>query len=114
MDLTDAVGGSFRAVIRRFFKLYLKSAMDDTEYVQNIRVVVEAAEDFTSQNRDTLSTSCNLPDGLQALAKDLWMTHTLAQQETTGNPGAVSHEENICGYYDYYYDFIYAHDAYPD
>lgn len=113
MNLIDAVEGSFKAVITRLFKLYCSRAMDDTEYIQGVRAVIQAAEDFLTQQADVLHDRRILIDILYDFARKPWLEMVLAQQQEEQAPPTKSQQENMSGYFEYYYDYIYVREHYP-
>lgn len=102
----DAVEGTVKCIIDRFFAAYAEDRPDDTELIKNIKSVIEAAEFFVKQNGDLLCEPGILANVLYEYAKGKWMAHLVKEGVLQG----ISKED---GYYGYYFDYIFRSGDYP-
>lgn len=114
MNFIDAIEGTAKSTIRNLLRDFVEDRLDDTEYVRNVKAVLNGAEEFVMANREILCDVKVLRRVLYEYAKELWITNLktkLEQESETGEtrPDMVENEE----YFDYYFDYIYAHSLYP-
>lgn len=115
LNCIDAIEGTVREIIIRIFNQYITLGQDDTEYIMNVKAVVEGSEEFALKNSDVISSPHTLKAVLYDFAKMLWLQNLQknppqASEETLVEKESVSDED---GYYEYYYDHIYHHGGYP-
>jgi hypothetical protein len=115
LNCIDAIEGTVKQIILRIFHQYNAFGQDDTEYIMNIKAVVEGSEEFVLKNTDIITSPQTLKAVLYDFAKDLWLQNLQKSQPQTADPAAPDKEEasDQDGYYDYYFDHIYHHGGYP-
>ena len=113
MKCIDAIEGTTKYIISEFHQLYIKEGLDDTEYIRNIKAIINGIDMFIQDNKEIISEAKMLKQVLYSFSKKLWLANV--EKSYTGN--VTSHDENDGsknnGYYDYYFDFIYNHGDYP-
>jgi len=111
MNCIDAVEGTAKNIIDGLFRLFTEYNLDDTEYIRNIKMVMDSTDVFLDNNREIADTSNTLKKILYEHAKDLWLNNLFNKTETDRiNNEQIS--DNI-EYNGYYFDYIYNHGTYP-
>jgi len=111
MNCIDAVEGTAKTIIDGLFRLFTEYNLDDTEYIRNIKMVMDSTDVFLDNNREIADNSHTLKKILYEHAKDLWLNNLFNRTETD----KVNNEQlsdNI-EYNGYYFDYIYNHGTYP-
>lgn len=110
MQCIDAAEGLAKAIIHNFYQVYLDNRLDDTEYICNIKSVIEGTDNFLKKNSELISDPEILKQVLYSYAKKLWLENqyriAASEKEKEGDLGKD-------GYYEYYFDYIYHHGDYP-
>ncbi len=113
MKCIDAIEGTTKYIISEFHQMYIKEGLDDTEYIRNIKTIINGIDMFTQDNKEIISEAKMLKQVLYSFSKELWS----ANLEKTHTENITSHDEDDSsensGYYDYYFDYIYNHGVYP-
>lgn len=111
MDCADAVKDVVKCVLAKLHEVCVESRLDDTEYVRNVRAVLEGADVFFKDHADILDDPQAARASLYEFSKASWMKHLekVRTKETDMKDEAAEHD----GYDDYYYDYIYKHGVYP-
>lgn len=112
MDCINAVEGTAKCVLVKLHRIFVEHALDDTEYIRNVRAVLEAADMFIQDNKEIVCDPEMLRGSLYTFSKTLWSDHLkeIRNREATSE-GEVAPEDDE--YDDYYYDHIYAYGVYP-
>ena len=115
MNCIDAIEGTVKQIIIRIFNQYVTFGQDDSEYILNVKAVVEGAEEFALKNTEIISNPQTLKAVLYDFAKDLWLQNLQKSQPQTADEASAEKEgaSEQDGYYEYYYDHIYHHGGYP-
>lgn len=113
MNLIDAIEGTAKCIIHRFYQVFIEDGLEDTEYVRNVKAVIESVDYFMQKNQEILRDPEILKQVLYSYSKDLW----LKDIEKDKIKKCISITENINLKYDeyneYYYDYIYYHGDFP-
>ena len=113
MKCIDAIECTTKYIISEFYQIYIEEGLDDTEYIRNIKAIINGIDMFIRNNREIISEAKILKKVLYSFSKELW----LANIEKSCNENVTSHDEDDSsennGYYDYYFDYIYNHGVYP-
>ncbi len=107
MNCIDAIEGTAKGIIDRFYDIYLEDHQDDTEFIRDIKSVIEATEQFVKKNQELISDPGMLKKILYDYAKKKWM------ENLERPPESQDTDADGFGYYDYYFDYIFDHGAYP-
>jgi hypothetical protein len=110
MNCIDAVEGTAKSVIDGLFQLFIESNSDDTEYIRNIRAIMDSTGFFLQQNREITGDPETLKKVLYEYARNLWITNLISGQKTVD--GAEQVQEQI-EYHEYCFNHIYNHGTYP-
>ncbi|OQX28405.1 MAG: hypothetical protein BWK80_00245 [Desulfobacteraceae bacterium IS3] len=113
MDSVAAIVGVMKSVLGKLHQLCLENRLDDTEYIRNVKAVLEAAAAFLDGNKGISENPENLKNELYLFARNLWLNslnniHDDAPESWYENSGSEDNE-----YREYYYDYIYKHGVYP-
>ncbi len=111
MNCIDAVEGTAKTVIDGLFRLFIEYNLDDTEYIRNIKAVMDSTDIFLQNNREISDNPRTLKKVLYEHAKDLWLNN-LFSKIGTDNINDDQIPERI-EYNGYYFDYIYNHGSYP-
>lgn len=107
MNCIDAIEGTAKGIIDQFYDGYLEIHMDDSEFIRNIKSVIDATEKFVKKNQELISDPEMLRRILYDYAKERWM------ENIRQHPEARENDPDGIEYYDYYFDYIFAHGGYP-
>lgn len=113
MDCIKAVEGTVKSVLVKLHDIFVEDRLDDTEYIRNVKAVLEAADMFLQANKDISDEPDQLNQSLYKFSKALWLKHLkkIRDRASDSNEDIVSEEDDE--YYDYYYDYIYNNGVYP-
>jgi hypothetical protein len=107
MKCIDAIEGTAKFIIDHLHKTYVEDRLDDTDYIRNIKAVLEATEAFIKHNKELFSEPKMLWQVLYDYAKKIWLANLYQR-------GVVSRDDsNSNGYYHYYFDHIFNQGTYP-
>lgn len=109
MNCIDAVEGTAKTMLARFLDLATECRMDASEYIRNVKMVIDGAALFIKQNPEISDTPDILRDVLYEYAKSQW----LSRMEKTFEPDPVAGEGPDLEYQAYCYDHVYAQGNYP-
>ena len=113
MKCIDAIEGTAKYIISQFHKLFIEEMLDDTEYIRNIKAIIDGIDMFIQDNKEVIIEAKMLKQVLYSFSKELW----LANLKKSYTENITSHDEDDSsennGYYDYYFDYIYNHGVYP-
>ena len=113
MKCIDAIESTTKYIISEFHQIYIEERLDDTEYIRNIKAIIDGIDMFIQDNKEVVSEAKMLKQVLYSFSKELW----LANLKKSYTENITSHDEDNSsetnGYYDYYFDYIYNHGVYP-
>lgn len=109
MNCIEAAEGTAKAVLIKLLDLATEYRMDVSEYVRNVKAVIDAVAVFVKNNPEISDTPDILRDILYDFARGQW----LARVQKTVEPGQTGTEITDIEYQAYCYDYIYAHGNYP-
>ena len=108
MNCIDAIEGTLKQIIDHMFENFISDQMDDTEYIRNIKVVIEAVNSFIIENREIASHPEVIKKILYEYARDKWIDHQhdsqLKCRATGQDTGSPIDFDYFCYYYDHIYD----------
>ncbi|MDM8552148.1 hypothetical protein QUF72_18835, partial [Desulfobacterales bacterium HSG2] len=102
-----------KSVLIKLHQVFAEDRLDDTEYIRNVKAVLEAAEMFLQANNEISSEPHKLNQSLYEFSKALWLEHlekVRSRESDSRDEDTVSEDD---GYDDYYYDYIYNNGVYP-
>jgi hypothetical protein len=111
MNCIDAVEGTTKTIIDGLFRIFIEQNLDDTEYIRNIKSVMDSTDAFLQNNREIADHTHTLKKVLYEHAKDLWLNNVFNKTEIE----QISSEQlsDKIEYNGYYFDYIYNHGTYP-
>lgn len=111
MNCIDAVEGIAKSIINGLFHLFMESKADDTEYIRNIKTVMDSTDLFLQNNREITGDPETLKKVLYEYARALWINNLVSSIKTDD----VSSEQIIekVEYHEYCFNYIYNHGIYP-
>lgn len=114
MKCIDAIEGTIKRIIEAFLQNFLKCRQDDTEYILNVKTIIESTDRFVNENIEIVSDPKVLKEVLYHFAKELWRKEIIEMRLCSKVPECPDRERAIDpDYDDYYYDYIYANGVYP-
>ncbi len=116
MNCIDAIEGVVKKIMIQFHQMFVEDRFDDTEYIRNIKSVIQAVEGYLAENQEVVSDLDTAKKVLYAYAKQLWLDNTSrirTEEPVEATPQAMAAMAENDGYNEYYFDYIYNHDVYP-
>ena len=113
MNCIDAVEGTVKCIITKLHQMFIEDRRDDTEYIRNVKAVMEATDFFIQNNREIVSEPQMLKQVLYVFSKELWLKNVDKINGTDFNSDADDSGYESIRYHNYYYDYIYIHGTYP-
>lgn len=113
MNCIDAVEGSGKTIISRLYAESVAQRLEDTEYIRNVKVVLEAMVAFLAENPEITDSPDLLHAVLLAHARKLWVEGVLS---ATGEISPEEAKYRLSGdseYLTYCFDYIYEKGLYP-
>ena len=109
MNCIEAAEGTAKAVLVRLLELATEYKMDVSEYIRNVKAVIDAVVGFVKNNPEISETPEILRDILYDFAREQWLVRV---QKAAGPDPDESQKADI-EYQTYCYDYIFSHDNYP-
>jgi len=113
MKCIDAIEGTCKSIIHRLYLNYLEEHLDDTEYIGNVRSVLEGLDSFIHGNREAVDDPLVLKNVLYEFARDQWLQGLDDPDRFQEAPCKNADADPEEGYPIYYYDHIYNKGNYP-
>ena len=112
MACSKAVKDILRSVLAKLHEVFVEDRLDDTEYIRNVRAVLEGAEMFLQDSGGLVGEPEKVKQELYAFSKSLWLENLerIRKRDAVSEEGSGSRHDE---YYRYYYDYIYNHGTYP-
>ena len=111
MKCIDAIEGTVKYIFNRLHALSKEDRLDDTEYIRNVKAVIEATDKFLQDNPELVEGPELVKQVLYNYSRDLWLTgEPPAEQAPDKIEEAIDEKEE---YQTYYYDYIYHRGVYP-
>ena len=114
MKCIDGVEGALRSVLTAFQRRYARQELDDTDFVQNIKTIIEGATDFLDQNREIGTDPELLRRVLYDFSRQWWVEYITQKQREDAREDDLEVSSSDDGYIEYYFDYIYECGSYPD
>jgi hypothetical protein len=111
MKCIDAIEGTVKNVLNRIHAVSLQDKLDDTEYVRNVKAIIDATDQFIRNNPELMDDPKLMRDELYRYSRDLWMMNAQTSEDSAApkkESGTDAQE-----YQTYYYDFLYNIGNYP-
>ena len=115
MNFVDAIEGTGCAILKRLHQGYLDGSQDDSEFVRNVKAVLEGVGAFISVQAELMIPPEVVNHALYHPPKQLWLEgvpDSAPSCETTETPQPPA-ESEATDYRHYYFDYLYQHGTYP-
>jgi glycine cleavage system H lipoate-binding protein len=109
MNCIDAVEGLAKTMLERFLDVSSEYRMDASEYIRNVKAVIDGVTMFVKSNPEVSETPELIHAVLYDCAKKQWLTRL----EKTIDPDQAGETRTDLEYQAYCYDYVYAHGNYP-
>lgn len=113
MNCIDAIEGTVKCIITRLHQVFVDDVLDDSEYIRNIKEVINGTDVFIQHNKEIVSDPQMLKQVLRTFAKDLWLKNLEKTRNKASDSDIKGLNPENDGYDDYYFEYIYNHDQYP-
>ena len=112
MNPIDAIEGTVKSILDQWHAVFIEQHLDDSEYVRNVKAVLDATAQYLSNNPEIVDNPKLLLDVLYIHSRNLWlMGAEAAAQEATTKIKPISQETEE--YQTYYYDYLFHQGIYP-
>ncbi len=113
MNCIDAIEGTVKSILNKLCRAALEAELDDSDYIQTVRIILEATEQFARSNREIVPQPEILKKVLYEYSRNLWLNHR-QNSATAKAPGNTRIQSGTCRDYQvYYYDYLFHNDQYP-
>lgn len=109
MNCIDAVEGMAKALLKKFLDASTEYRLDDSEYIRNVKAVIDAAALFVNNNPEVSETPELVRNVLYDFAKAQW----LARAEKSFPVEQETEAQRDIEYRAFCYDYLFAHGNYP-
>jgi hypothetical protein len=109
MNCFEAAEGTAKAVLIKLLDLAMEYRMDASEYIRNVKAIIDAVTAFAKHNPEVSDTPDTLRKTLQDFARGQW----LSRIQKAVDLGEIQSEKADIEYQAYCYDYIYTHGNYP-
>ncbi len=113
MNYIDVIEGAAKSIIAQFLRIFTEDGLDDTEYVRNVKAVIDGMDLFVLNNREIIDDPKMLKQVLYDFSKHLWIENLTKSQSNVPDPQDEGNITENDGYHEYYFDYIYNHGEYP-
>jgi hypothetical protein len=111
MKCIDVLEGTAKYILDRLYQLFIHDNLDDSEYVRNVKAVIEAIDAFMQSNPELIADPTLLKDVLYIYSRNLWLFGK-QPADAAAKPAESLNEEQE-EYQTYYYDYLYNRGLYP-
>jgi gamma-glutamyl:cysteine ligase YbdK (ATP-grasp superfamily) len=108
MKCIDAIEGNVKLILNQLHKSYIDQQLDDSEYIRNVKSVLDATDQYAQKNPEIVESPQMLQHVLYVYSRNLW----LMGQHPISSPLETNDVDNE-DYQTYYYDFLYDRGVYP-
>lgn len=112
MKCVDAIEGTVKNVLKRIHQVSIEDNLDDTEYVRNVKAVIDGTDQFLKDNPELVGDPQLLKEVLFNYSRTLWLKGYEVAEQTKAPLDDTAKDENE-EYQTYYYDYIYHRGVYP-
>jgi hypothetical protein len=114
MNCIDAIEGSVKNIIVKLHEVFLENELDDSDYIRNVKAVLNGINEFVQLNKEIISDPKILEGVLYEFSKELWLSELRNRlDQEPENKESIKDDSENDEYYGYYFDYLYAHDIYP-
>jgi hypothetical protein len=108
MKCIDAIEGNVKLILNQLHKSYIDQKLDDSEYIRNVKSVLDATHQYVQKNPEIIESPKMLKQVLYVYSRNLWLRgpQSVPSAKRISDPDAEDYQT-------YYYDFIYDRGVYP-
>ena len=108
MKCIDAIEGNVKLILNQLHKAYIDQKLDDSEYIRNVKSVLDATHQYAQKNPEIVESPEMLKQVLYVYSRNLWLMgpQSVSSAKQTIDPDAEDYQT-------YYYDFIFDRGVYP-
>lgn len=112
MKCIDAVEGTVKCILKQLHSTYSQECLDDSEYVQQVKTVIDAIDQYVKKNPELIDNPSILKRVLYVYSRNLWLTGQKVDNilESADPNHQLSDNDD---YQTYYYDYLYDRGVYP-
>ena len=112
MKCIDAIEGTVKSILQQIHSVSLDQNLDDSEYVRNVKAVIDATERFIQNNPEVVDAPELIKQVLYLYSRNLWLMHQQSAEHIDAEKidSSISDNEE---YQTYYFDFLYHRGFYP-
>lgn len=110
MKCIDSIEGTVKCILKKMHVMSLENQLDDSEYIRNVKAIIDATEQYVHNNPEVVLDSHLLKKVLYVHSRDLWLGNQSEEKQT---PPAKDEDDEALEYKTYYYDYVYNHNVYP-
>jgi hypothetical protein len=111
MKCIDAVEGTVKSILNRMHLVRTEDNIDDTEYVRNVKAIIEGTHQFCRENPELVEDPSLLVNVLYTFSRNLWLQSLQASLEQPDKMKDIALENEE--YQTYYFDYLYNRGMYP-
>jgi hypothetical protein len=111
MKCIDAIEGTVKCIINQWHELCVEHRLEDSEYVRNVKSVIDGTRHFLDDNPEVVENPQLLFEVLYDYSRERWLSCQLSPDDEAVNiapPDAETQE-----YRTYFYDYLYHRGIYP-
>ncbi len=112
-ECADPIKNVLRSVLIKIHQIFKESHQDDTEYVRNVKAVLNGFDAFAQDNKEVVRDPDSVRQWLYQFSKEQWLENvaTARKKDAASQDDYPTSADD--GYHDYYYDYIFNHGVYP-
>jgi hypothetical protein len=113
MKCIDAIEGNVKSIIQRLHSVCMEDRLDDSEYIRNMKAVIDGTGEFVKNNPEIAEGPELLQQVLYQYSRDLWLKSQQPQETGSQEEKTATLAESDGEYETYYYDYLYHRGLYP-
>ncbi|ACL01829.1 hypothetical protein [Desulfatibacillum aliphaticivorans] len=114
MNCIDGIEGVLRCILSEFQERYVAGTLDDSDFIPNLRVVIDGAARFLEQNEELGIAPAILKKVMHQACKEWWLEFVKNQQDAAAAEDKDTPSGDSLEYLEHYFDHIFYHGVYPD
>jgi hypothetical protein len=113
MKCIDAIEGNVKSIIQRLHSVCIEDRLDDSEYIRNMKAVIDGTSEFAKNNPEIVTDPEILAQVLYHHSRDLWLKSQQPQETISEQEKPALLADSDGEYETYYYDYLYHRGLYP-
>lgn len=107
----DAVEGTVKCILRELHSTYQQARSDDSEYIRQIKTVIDATDQYVRNNPEFIEDPEILKQVLYVYSRNLWLMGQ--DSRNTRRTAEIQDQLPEDDYQTYYFDYLYDRGVYP-